>query len=271
MAETTVFFRDDDVAEMTASLRFVMKTLIDARIPCHYQIVPAYLDETAAQVLRQTQRSHPTLVFLNQHGLRHAQEIAGVNVTTEFAGRRSFMEQLDDIAAGRQLLLDALGDSFSADVFTPPCHKYDRETLRALGDLGFRTLSAGVHTGLAAQLYYWIGRNLKRVEFLGKRVSYHLCRTPDRRLREVSVSLDIHEELDPAGRRKDKTADQLWAEFNEMRERASVLGVMLHHQACDSREKQAALLGFTSRLAADPDVRFASIGQLEDEGQIPFV
>ena len=24
-------------------------------------------------------------------------------------------------------------------------------------------------------------------------------------------------------------------------------------------------------LAADPDVRFASIGQLEDEGQIPFV
>ena len=86
---------------------------------------------------------------------------------------------------------------------------------------------------------------MKRVEFLGNRVSHHLRRTPDRRLREVSVSLDIHEELDPAGRRKDKTADQLWSEFNEMRERISVLGVMLHHQACDSREKKSALMEFT--------------------------
>jgi hypothetical protein len=271
MAETIVFFRDDDVGEMTASLHFVMQTLIDKQIPCHYQVVPAYLDPPGAEALRDLQRAHPALVHLNQHGLRHSQEIGGVRVATEFAGGRPFEEQLRDIRAGRAQLMEALGDSFSPDVFTPPCHKYDRATLRALGDLGFRTLSAGVRSDVAAQAYYAIGRRLGRVEMLGKRVSYHLRRTPDRRLREVSVALDMHEELDPSGRRVDKSADRLWAEFDAIRARLPVLGVMLHHQACDSEESERALLGFTTRLADDPDVRVASIGELESEGRIPVI
>ena len=267
--ETLVFFRDDDVGEMSGPLRCVIETLLEASIPCNYQVVPEYLDDGAVAELKGLQAAHPELIFLNQHGLRHCQEIKGLRVATEFAGGRSFESQLRDIEQGRDRLASALGESFSADIFTPPCHKYDGQTLRALGDLGFSTLSAGVRGDWGSQRYYEIGRALGRVELLGKRVSYHMCQTPDPRLTEVSVSIDVHEDLDGAGRRLDKTAEQLWRELEFLRARLPVVGVMLHHQACDTPAKQQALLDFAHRLASAPDVRIVSMRGLATQASRP--
>lgn len=263
--ETLVFFRDDDVGEMTGPLRFVMETLVEASIPCNYQVVPDYLDEAAGGELKRLQTAHPTLIFLNQHGLRHCQEIEGVRVATEFAGQRSFESQFRDIEEGRNRLSAALGDSFSPDIFTPPCHKYDAQTLRALGDLGFATLSAGVRGDWGSQAYYRIGRALGRIELLGKRVSYHQRRTPDSRLTEVSVSIDVHEDVDRLGRRMDKTVEHLWLEFDYVRSRLPAVGVMLHHQACDTPGKQQALRDFAHRLVGDPAVRIVDMGRLASQ------
>lgn len=262
MRETLVFFRDDDVGELSDPLRYVMETLFEASIPCHYQVVPDYLDSKAADHLRSLKSERSELLFLNQHGLHHCQEIDGERVATEFAGGRPFESQLRDIEQGRDMLQAALGESFSPDVFTPPCHKYDASTLRALGDLGFSTLSAGVRADWPSRVYYGVGRSLGRIDLLGRRVSYHLRRTPDPRLCEVSVSIDVHEDVDSSGKRMDKSADTLWGEFESLRNRLSAVGVMLHHQTCDTPAKREALREFVARLRADPGIRIVSLGDL---------
>ncbi|MAG30563.1 MAG: hypothetical protein CL908_06670 [Deltaproteobacteria bacterium] len=262
MRETLVFFRDDDVGEMSDPLRAVLDTLLEAAIPCHYQVVPDYLDRDSAGRLRQIQVAHPELVFLNQHGLHHAQVLDGQQRSSEFGGGRPFADQLRDIRQGRDMLSQALGESFSSDVFTPPCHKYDAATLRALGDVGFETISAGVRADWPSRAYYALGRAFRQVSMLGKRVSYHLRRTPDRRLCEVSVAIDVHEDQNAFGTQIDKTAEVLWREFEFLRTRLPAVGVMLHHQACNTLEKQQTLREFVRQLRDDPDVRFTTICEL---------
>ena len=199
MAETLVFFRDDDVGELTDPLRFHLDLLIEFGVPCHYQVVPSYLDAECAAELRRIKAAHPDLVHFNQHGLHHEQIVDGRVEYAEFAFGRPYEDQRKAIAEGRDQLAQQLGEAFSPDVFTPPCHKYDESTLRALGDLGFRVLSAGLRTDWPARAYYQLGRALGRVELLGKRVSYHRRFTPDARLAEVSVVVDVHEEVDARG------------------------------------------------------------------------
>lgn len=259
MGETLVFFRDDDVGELTDSLRFHLDLLIEHGVSCHYQVVPGYLDATCAGELRRRKQQHPELVHFNQHGLHHEQIIDGRTEYAEFAFGRSYAEQSKAIAEGRDRLQQSLAEAFSADVFTPPCHKYDAATLRALGDLGFAVLSAGLRTDWPSRLYYTLGRALGRVELLGRRVSYHRRFTPERRIAEVSVTIDVHEEQDARGRRRDKTADELWSDFEAARASLDAVGVMTHHQACDTPEKQSALRGFLAQLAAEPGVRFGDL------------
>ena len=87
-------------------------------------------------------------------------------------------------------------------------------------------LSAGVRTDPASRLYYFVGHLLGRVELLGKRVSYHQRVTPEKRLTEVSVVIDVHEDQD------------------------------------DTPARQAVLAEFVSRIAAEPGVRFESLRDL---------
>lgn len=259
MAETLVFFRDDDVGTLTDPLRFHLDLLIEFGVPCHYQVVPAYLDAACAAELRRRKAAHPDLVHFNQHGLHHEQIVNGKVEYAEFAFGRPYADQRQAIAEGRDQLAQHLGDAFSPDVFTPPCHKYDAETLRALGDLGFTVLSAGLRTDWPARVYYQLGRALGRVELLGKRVSYHRRFTPDARLAEVSVVVDVHEEVDGRCVRLEKTANDLWADFEAARRSLDAVGIMTHHQACDTPSKQAVLRAFVDRLARDPSVRFGDL------------
>lgn len=259
MRETIVFFRDDDVGEMTDPLRSLLDVLLEYGIPCHYQVVPDYLDAKAAAALRRIKQAHPDLVYFNQHGLHHEQEIDGRISYSEFAGGRGYDDQFRDIRQGKEVLEQMLGDAFSGDVFTPPCHKYDADTLRALGDLGFDTLSAGVRVDWPSRIYYLAGRCLNRVDFLGKRVSYHQRITPDSRLAEVSVAIDVHEDQSAEGLRVDKGLDDLWSEFCAVRQKLDAVGVMTHHQACETPQKQRVFRDFVAKLAAEPGVRFADM------------
>jgi len=260
--ETLVFLRDDDVGEWTAALEHLVGLLLELGIPCHYQVVPRYLDADTAGKIRRLKGGDPELVHFNQHGLNHEQQLDGRSVYSEFAGGRPIEDQRADIAEGRDRLADALGEAFSSDVFTPPCHKYDHNTLRVLQEAGFEALSAGVRVDFASRLYYGLGRRLGRVEFLGKRVSYHGCSTPVSGIREVSASIDIHEGQDAAGNRIDKTLEDLRREFSVSRGRLRAVGLMMHHEACDTEEKRRVLRLFLQELLADPTVCFVRLDDL---------
>ena len=254
-----MFFRDDDVGEWTDPLRVFVDVLIEHAIPCHYQVVPDYLDAACAGELRRLKEAHPSLVHFNQHGLHHEQMLNGVPDFGEFAGGRAYDDQYRDIAEGRSILGDRLGEAFEGDVFTPPCHKYDAQTIRVLGDLGFEILSAGVRGDPMSRAYYAIGRALRRVDFLGKRVSYHCRSTPDARISEVSAALDVHVDKTADGRMIEKSADALWEEFAGLRGQLDVVGIMGHHQSCETPEKQKAFREFVSRLVGDPTVQIVGL------------
>lgn len=259
MEPTTVFFRDDDVGARVEPLARVAELLLEAEIPCSYQVVPTLLSDDTARFARELKRSSPGLVFLNQHGLRHEQRLGGERVWSEFAGGRSYDAQHADIAAGRRLLEERLGPELDADVFTPPCHKYDAQTLRALAALGFTVLSAGVRTDRLSRLYYAAGRALGRVSLLGARVSYHGAATPVAGLAEVSCCIDVDEDQDAAGNKLVKDAERLGAEFAAARAVLPVVGVMLHHERYQEPGRLETLRRFVAALREDPAVRFAPL------------
>lgn len=259
---TTVFFRDDDVGRLSAGLRAVLQLLVAEGIPCNYRVVPSFLDEEAAGYLRELQSRHPDRIVLNQHGHRHEQQLAGRLVYSEFAGNRPYADQYRDIAEGRARLQTLLGASFDASIFTPPCHKYDEQTLRALHALGFSVLSAGVKLDLAARSFYAIGRALGRIVWLGQRVSYHGGRSLAPPLADVSVCIDVDEDKDAAGARIEKDSARLVAEFERARRRTPWVGVMLHHELYTAPARVETLRAFIRHLKADPGVAFATIGAI---------
>ena len=259
METTTVFFRDDDVGACSPALRAVVEFLLREEIPCNYQVVPALLQPQTASYLRARRASHPGLVELNQHGHRHRRLDGDENVWGEFGGHRSYDEQWSEIQEGRVLLARFLGADFGASVFTPPCHKFDAATLRALRAIGVEVLSAGVRTSLPARIYYALGRSLRRSFLLGQKVSHHGRLLPGSGLAEVSVAIDVDEDTDRRGVRLEKSASELYGEFTRAQRLFPIVGVMLHHETYQSRRKLETLREFICMLKGDPRVVFRTI------------
>ena len=115
---------------------------------------------------------------------------------------------------------------------------------------------------LASRLYYGLGSRLGWISFLGKRVSYHLGLTPGPRLAEVSVCIDVDEDVDARGQKIEKSLGELWREFEICSARVPVVGVMLHHERYARPEKLDILRGFVRRLKDHPRVRFRNIQEI---------
>lgn len=137
--EFRLFFRADDVDEDEDSLRKLLELFLEAETPVNLQIIPERLTGEGASLLLRHHRSRPDLFELNQHGRRHVNhEREGRKC--EFGPSRGFDEQLADLAGGRRVLEERLGEAFSP-VFTPPWNRCTAETFRALDQLGYHGFS----------------------------------------------------------------------------------------------------------------------------------
>jgi hypothetical protein len=199
------------------------------------------------------------LVVLNQHGYKHEDTRNGRHTYEEFGGFRPFDDQLQAIAEGRRMLVDMLDRDFSGEVFTPPAHKYDENTLAALHTLGFRVMSAGVQPAIPARAYYQVGRALGRVSLFGKRVSYHGRRTPAG-ITELSSAVDVDPDIKPGF--GPKTFDALKADFERAAKIDAIVGVMLHHETYTSEEKVDTLRDFARWIRGRADVRLSTIEEI---------
>lgn len=257
-ATTRVFFRDDDMGVLLEPLAAVMRLLREERVPCSYEAVPEALTDDVARMALAEKEKAPDLIAFHQHGLRHSRMVDGALDYAEFDGGRTRADQERDLALGRELLQQKLGAAFDGDFFTPPCHKYDVNTVQALEALGFLALSAGVQTGAAERAYYVVGRAMRRVHWLGKRVSYHGGKIAGTKLTEVSTCIDFDlEEGQPCRR----SVDELWEQFLGRRRRLAVVGVNLHHASYVDRGKIDVLRAFVHRLRDTPGVELCSMKQ----------
>lgn len=240
-----IFLRDDDVGALTPSLRRFAATFEERGLPVSYQIIPRLLTDECARFLRDAKRRAPKLLELSQHGLAHEMNVGGRKVYYEFGPERSYDEQLEDIRAGRGILEDKLADDFEGLVFTPPQHKYDRSTLRALENVGVRVLSASCYSGWAHRAIYRAGRTLG-LSSIGRRgISYHGQVRPDADLLELSISVVVDD-----GSTHRERADQVLREIRKACAQSPVVGLMFHHEVYQCDGDAAFLTHLADGLAA---------------------
>ena len=251
-----VFIRDDDVGALTPEFRRFFQLFHDREIPVSYQIIPERLTQECADFLLAAQKARPDLVEFGQHGLRHEMMVRGKLEFYEFGPERSLAQQSQDIAAGRDLLRKRLGEA-AVPVFTPPRHRYDRNTLKALSGNEFSIFSASSYLKPHHRLAYGVGRALGLSSVGARGVPYHGRKRPDCDLFELSIAVAADDGGDPSG-----TAHAILSDVAQASAREPTVGLMFHHQAYRDNAREAQLRELADGLAAMPGVSFHTMSDL---------
>jgi len=259
---TKIFLRNDDVARETRTLEQFSGIFAERGVPVSHQVIPAQLTDECAGWVRETRARIPALVEFGQHGNTHQIKVGGRVRYYEFGPQLSLGEQRAIIKAGRETLDAKLGDAWTGRLFTPPQHRFDRNTLRALSECGFSVLSASRYTGLQHRLAYRIGRALGRTNIGRAGVSYHGGTRPEAPLKELSISVAVDD--GPAGPPQGRGVDEIMARLAEARRQLRVVGLMFHHEAWRGDGGYDFLSRLADRLVALPDVEFGLITSLAD-------
>jgi hypothetical protein len=251
-----IFVRDDDVGDLTPELQRFFKLFYDREIPVSYQIIPENLTAKCAEFLLAARKKRPDLVEFGQHGLRHQMMVRGKLEFYEFGPERSFDQQAADIAEGRALLRKHLGDA-PVPVFTPPRHRYNRDTLKALSGQDFSIFSASSYLKPHHRLAYGLGRALGLSSVGARGVPYHGRRRPDGGLFELSVAVTADDGSAPLGSARAILSDLAQATADE-----PMAGLMFHHQVYRDSAREAQLNELVDGLAAMSGVSFHTMNDL---------
>lgn len=223
-----VFFRNDDVDADEPTLRQLIYTFWKLKTPLNLEVIPGRLTENCVALLKKYDRSQ---FELHQHGWRHINhEIAGRKC--EFGFSRSYEQQFNDIARGKQRMDEAFGQSWSR-VFTPPWNRCMEETHHVLDQLDFEGLS----------------KDSSKPPITGYK------------FREISITLDLYSwKIEPAM----KLPESIFSELARQVDELDRIGIMLHHKVMD-----AAAFTFLERLIEAfsncPSVRFHTLQTLLHE------
>jgi hypothetical protein len=251
------FVRDDDIGELTDELTTFVNAFLARRIPVSYQIIPARLTSDCARFLLDVERDHPDLIEFGQHGLHHAMTVRGKRLKREFGPERSLEDQCADIGEGLRLLRERLGADRAITLFTPPQHKFDRNTVTAASRAGHRVFSAAYYSTPHHQLAYALGRGLGLSSIAHHGISYHGGVRPEAPLREISIAVAVDD-----GRGVRCPADQLPAAMTAAAARSDLVGLMFHHAVYQGAEGRSTLGAIVERLATYPASAFHRLGDL---------
>lgn len=223
-----VFFRDDDAGWGDDRLAALLDRFDGAGLPVDVAVIPTALTPALAREL--AARAAGGRVRLHQHGYAHVDH-EPTGRKCEFGEARGAADQAADIAAGRAVLLDALGDVVDP-VFTPPWNRCTAATAAALAGHGFAALSRDDGAG--------------RFDHPG--------------LAEVPVTVDWFGHRKGVRWGRDELSRRLAAGVAG----GGPLGVMLHHAVTDDAEREAVgdLLAVVAAAAAAGTARPATIAEL---------
>ncbi len=257
---TTLFIRVDDVGPLTQVTQAFLPLFRDRGLPVSYQVIPSRLTDECAHWLREEKARSPELLEYGQHGHTHEMTVKGRPVYYEFGPERDLGEQAQVIAKGRELIREKLGDALEPRLFTPPMHRFNRDTLVALGAQGFRIFSASCYAGPRFQAAYKVGRALGLTNLGRGGVSHHGGVRPEAPLTELSVSVSV-DDGDPV----ERDLDVLMKQLEAARKLTPYVGLMAHPNAWPTDEKRDFLQRLADRVLALKDVRFATLGRIYDE------
>jgi hypothetical protein len=175
----------------------------------------------------------------------------------EFGPERSFLDQSATIEQGLAILRRKLGDDAPIEVFTPPQHKFDGNTVRAAAAAGHRVFSASSYPTLHHQFAYALGRALGWSSIAHHGVSYHGRRRPEADIDEVSIAIDVDD-----GKRRKRSAVEVATRLRALGARATSVGLMFHHALYNDSEGHRALTEIVGELAEIGRQRFVLLDAL---------
>ncbi len=256
-SSTRIFLRDDDVGAWTPALARFVACFRAQGLPVSYQVIPAQLTDEAAEQLRAFHAARPDLCEFGQHGLAHEMTIGGKRMTWEFGRERDLATQQRVIAEGKAIMQAKLGQAFPAKLFTPPRHRFDGNTVRALHAEGFTILSAAAYTDPLRRMVYRLGRQLQLGSIGNRGITYHQDQRPEAPLHELSIAVAVDDGA-PVRREVGAVLEQI----ERARKHTSAVGLMFHHQAWDRPEGARFLEKLALGLKSLPDCDFTLLGDL---------
>jgi len=223
--QTQVFFRDDDAGWSDHRLQDLGDLTYSLRIPLDLAVIPSEINPSTCDVINGLRSKQESSFQIHQHGYSHINhELDGRKC--EFGLSRSYEDQYKDIAAGRNRLIAAFGDSVEP-IFTPPWNRCTHDTVAALRKLGIRVLS---------------------------RINGSTSLIFD----EMVCPLDVH--VDWFKRRKGQRLN--WPDFctyaSKQFSKYDTVGIMLHHQEMDNVELER-FTEFVMMLKESPKISFNSM------------
>lgn len=254
---TRIFLRDDDVGAWTPALARFVACFREHDLPVSYQVIPAHLTDEAAEQLRAFHAERPDLCEFGQHGLAHEMTVGGKRLTWEFGRERDLATQQRVIAEGKAIMQAKLGQAFPAKLFTPPRHRFDGNTVRALHAEGFTILSAAAYVDPLRRFVYRLGHGLGMGTIGNRGIAYHPQLRPEAPLRELSIAVAVDD-----GAPVRREVSDVLARIERARQHTSAVGLMFHHQAWDSAEGTRFLEELALGLKSLPDCDFVLLSDL---------
>jgi len=252
--EVVVFFRNDDVGELTIELISLTEIFIKENVPLNLEVVPKELSNETIIWLKELKEKYPNSIQIDQHGWSHVPYICKEvkSSTGEFGKCRSYEEEYEDILKGKNKLIQEFGSDFSL-VFTPPLNDFDEDTLASLQNLGFNIISGYRSPKFDRIVLDYIGIILKKDRLFGRIISYHGKEYNKYNITELSVCIDLYHVL---------TKDEFIKEFKSCEKRDNIIGIMIHHWAFDNKEKLDMLHEAIKELKNNKNIEFKTFDQI---------
>ncbi len=265
------YFRNDDVNILDRELQAVTARCVDEGVPITHTVEPANVSDETVDWLLQQKAHDPRLIEITQHGYDHVERDVG-----EFGGKRSHEDQFADLSRGRQMLVERFGAGFFP-CLNFPFGPYNRSSMRAADDLGFRVICSHYNCRLSRRVMYGVGHLLGLGQILGKHISYHLDFYPRTGMFCVDMAVSfIARYIGPHG---SVTCDFHPLEVMERNIRkfipfTPVIGVLLHHRYHHTEQSLDLITDTIRTIKTIPDAEFLNIEEIYNrycpvDGKVP--
>jgi anaerobic magnesium-protoporphyrin IX monomethyl ester cyclase len=172
LEKKVIFFRDDDVSELTSKLKRLIGIFIEEKVPVSLEVIPKKLTNETVDYLLNLKKKYPYLIDINQHGYSHKNNNDQTNEELyEFGKNRSYEEQFNDIKEGKKIMEKKFGKNFSL-IFTPPFNEYDENTVTALQELKFKAISAD-NSGFITKGIKTANSSIDLIESYSPKIMFH--------------------------------------------------------------------------------------------------
>lgn len=158
-----LFIRDDDVWSLDKSFQEFFDFMLKQKIPVVYGVIPAKLQEDTALFLRRAKQEAPNLLDIVQHGYTHRNYAAPGEHQYEFGSVRTYIQQLEDISQGMQIMHHWFGELVTPG-FIPSYHADDANTIDAIEALDIPLYSSRLQVPRQAKKFIdlpaqiWVNR-----------------------------------------------------------------------------------------------------------------